>query len=192
MKTLYLVRSAQTNFNQTHKLQGWSDSPLTLKGMNQAKALGTYFKEKGITFDYAYCSTSERASETLELITDMPYTRYKELKARGLGKYEGEDEKYNPIPRVDYYGDYYDVESLTDFSRRSKDIIRRTIMPRNNHENVLIVTHKDVIINFFNEYRHRTEKELISEQFTPGSFIKFEVDDYIYYAKEIYYNSLNK
>ena len=192
MKTLYLVKAAETIFNKTHKLQGWCDSPLTQKGIDQAKTVGNYFKEKGIIFDHAYCSTSERACNTLELITDMPYTRYKELKSRGLGKYEGKSEKYNPIPRVDYSGDYYDVESLSDFSRRSEDIIRRTIMPRENHEKVLIVTHKDVIINFFNEYKHRTDLELINEQFTPGSFIKFEVDDYIYYARDIYYNNLDK
>lgn len=69
-KTLYLMRHGQTLFNQRKKIQGFCDAPLTDLGIKQAKIAGSYFKENNITFDQAYSSTSERASDTLELITD--------------------------------------------------------------------------------------------------------------------------
>lgn len=76
-KTLYLMRHGQTLFNVQHKIQGWCDAPLTELGINQAKIAGQYFKDHHITFDHAYSSTSERACDTLEYVTDfkMPYTR---------------------------------------------------------------------------------------------------------------------
>lgn len=74
-KTLYLMRHGQTLFNQRKKIQGFCDAPLTELGIKQAKIAASYFKENNITFDQAYSSTSERASDTLELITDKSYQR---------------------------------------------------------------------------------------------------------------------
>ena len=89
MKTLYLMRHGETLLNVQHKIQGWCDSPLTEKGIKQAQKARDYFSKKGITFDHAYCSTSERCSDTLELIVDMPYTRLKGLKENFYGELEG-------------------------------------------------------------------------------------------------------
>lgn len=76
------MRHGQTLFNLQHKIQGWCDAPLTQLGIEQAKIAGKYFKDNNITFDHAYSSTSERASDTLEIVTDgkMPYTRSKIIK----------------------------------------------------------------------------------------------------------------
>lgn len=73
--------------------------------MKQAKIAGEYFKNNHITFDHAYSSTSERACDTLEIVTDyqMPYTRVKGLKEWNFGVFEGKDECLNPpLP----YGDF--------------------------------------------------------------------------------------
>ena len=34
---VYLVRHGETMFNQLNKVQGWCDSPLTVKGINDLK-----------------------------------------------------------------------------------------------------------------------------------------------------------
>ena len=34
---VYLVRHGETMFNQLNKVQGWADSPLTVKGINDLK-----------------------------------------------------------------------------------------------------------------------------------------------------------
>ena len=87
-KTLYLMRHVETLFNVRKKIQGWCDAPLTELGIKQAKVAGKYFKDHNITFDHAYSSTSERACDTLELVTDMPYTRLKGLKEWNFGVFE--------------------------------------------------------------------------------------------------------
>jgi Fructose-2,6-bisphosphatase len=46
MKELYLMRHSQTLFNQLHRIQGASDSPLTQQGINDAKEVGAYFKQQ--------------------------------------------------------------------------------------------------------------------------------------------------
>lgn len=95
MKTLYLMRHGQTLFNVQQRIQGWCDSPLTELGIQQAKKAGQYFKEHQIHFDHAYSSTSERCCDTLELVTDMPYTRLKGLKENFYGELEAESERLN-------------------------------------------------------------------------------------------------
>ena len=82
MKTLYLMRHEQTLFNLQHKIQGWCDAPLTEIGIKQAEVAGKWFDDNHIQINDAYCSTSERASDTLEIVThhNVPYTRLKGLK----------------------------------------------------------------------------------------------------------------
>ena len=95
-KTIYLVRHGQTYFNYYHKVQGRCDSPLNEKGIRQVELARDYFKNNNIKFDKAYSSTQERASDTLEIITDheMPYVRLKDLREKCYGIFEGRDEVF--------------------------------------------------------------------------------------------------
>ena len=68
MKTLYLMRHGETQFNAQHRIQGWCDSPLTERGIEQARAMGAKLRDRGVRVDHAYCSTAERAADTLELV----------------------------------------------------------------------------------------------------------------------------
>ena len=97
------MRHGQTLFNKRRKVQGWCDAPLTSLGIEQAKTSGEYFKKSKIIFDKAYSSTSERACDTLELVTDIPYKRLKGLKEWNFGTFEGESEDLNPpLPYKDF------------------------------------------------------------------------------------------
>lgn len=66
--TLYMVRHGQTYFNIYNKLQGWSNSPLTDKGMQNAVDTGE--KLKNTKFAAAYCSDTTRAKETARVILE--------------------------------------------------------------------------------------------------------------------------
>lgn len=66
--TLYMVRHGQTYFNIYNKLQGWSNSPLTDKGMQNAVDTGE--KLKNTKFAAAYCSDTTRAEQTAQKILD--------------------------------------------------------------------------------------------------------------------------
>lgn len=99
MRKLYLVRHGQTLFNLKGRAQGFCDSPLTELGIEQAKITRSYFEENNIKLDEAYSSTSERACDTFELITDLPYKRVKGLKEWNFGMMEGEPKILQKVPR---------------------------------------------------------------------------------------------
>ncbi|MGX7197763.1 histidine phosphatase family protein [Enterococcus olivae] len=103
-KTLYLMRHRETLFNQLNKIQGACDSPLTETGLQQAQIAKEYFKNNEIVFDDAHCSTSERAADTLECVTDLPYTRLKGLKEWHFGLFEGEPCVLQPAAP---YGEFF-------------------------------------------------------------------------------------
>lgn len=107
---IYLMRHGQTLFNVQKRIQGWSDSPLTEERIKQAKQAGNYLKQLGLTFDSLYCSTAERASDTLELATGRTdYKRLKGLKEMNFGVYEGQQEYLHPPYKVrQETGNYYE------------------------------------------------------------------------------------
>lgn len=103
------MRHGQTLFNLEHKIQGWCESPLTELGINQAKIAGRYFTDNKIQLDHCYASTSERASDTLELVTGgkLPYTRLKGIKEWNFGRFKAIDNFLNPpLPYEDFFVKY--------------------------------------------------------------------------------------
>lgn len=64
--TVYMVRHGQTYFNIYNKLQGWSNSPLTQKGQQNAQDTGAKLAQT--PFAAAYCSDTTRAMETAATI----------------------------------------------------------------------------------------------------------------------------
>ena len=158
-KTLYLMRHGQTMFNVQKKIQGWCDSPLTELGIHQAQVAGEYFKKNHITFDHAYSSTSERCCDTLELITDMPYTRIKGIKEMFYGELEGESERLNcatPKECETYYLQFGGESSNTVRDRMLKTLT--DIMEKDDHESVLAVSHSGACFNFLRAIQDPTEE----------------------------------
>lgn len=85
MNEFYLMRHGQTRFNVQHRLQGVCDAPLTEVGIEQAKKAGQYLAKQEPIFDHVFTSTSERASDTLEIVTGRTdYERLKGLRDRIL------------------------------------------------------------------------------------------------------------
>ena len=142
MKRLYLVRHGETLFNTQGKIQGWSDSPLTERGIKQAQAVRDYFGSEGIRFDHAYSSTSERASDTLELITGMPYARLKGLKEVNYGFFEGEREMLKPKEPQEIVSFFvpFGGENTNDVAERVAKTLTE-VMEQEDHTNVLAVSH---------------------------------------------------
>lgn len=66
MKTLYIVRHGETDWNKMGKYQGITDVPLNENGLNQAKACGNALKD--VTFDRILSSDLSRALVTAETI----------------------------------------------------------------------------------------------------------------------------
>lgn len=192
-KILYLMRHGQTLFNVRRKVQGWCDSPLTELGINQAKIAGQYFKDNNITFDNAYSSTSERACDTLELVTDIPYIRVKGLKEWNFGKFEGESEDLNPkLP----YGDFFvqfGGEGEMELRERVSDTLFE-IMKKEDHQVVLGVSHGASCRSMMRKWAHTSEVDQ-KERLGNCCILKFEFENDEFKLVEIInhnFENLNK
>ncbi|MFD0616104.1 histidine phosphatase family protein [Paenibacillus sp. GCM10027629] len=153
--TFYLVRHGETVFNTQKRLQGYSDSPLTEEGIKVAENLGRGLKD--IPFNAAYSSTSERASDTANLILKgryIPITKDKRLKEINFGSWEGEytDDILKQHP--DFYDspDLYKTvggESYEELYKRTEAAMNR-IVEENKAKggNVLVVSHGLTILNY--------------------------------------------
>lgn len=174
-KTLYLMRHGQTLFNERKKIQGFCDAPLTELGIKQAKIAGSYFQENNIQFDKAYSSTSERASDTLELVTKMDYIRLKGLKEWNFGTFEGESEDLNPVLP---YGDFfaaYGGEREKDFQNRIVTTIE-SIMSQGEHEVIFAVSHGAACAQFARYWENTSKIGKISG-LKNGCILKFEYEN---------------
>lgn len=90
-KDLYLVRHGQTIFNLKRIIQGWSDSPLTQLGCDQAARAGMFLRARGIEPDHAYTSTLHRTEQTIaNLWPGLAYERLDGLREWFFGDFEAE------------------------------------------------------------------------------------------------------
>jgi len=185
MKTLYLMRHGETLFNVQHKIQGWCDSPLTANGKKQALIAKEYFKDNNINFDHAYTSTSERCSDTLELITDLSYTRLKGLKENYYGELEGESERLNqhltPKDCETFYLQYGGESSNTTRDRMVKTLT--DIMEKEDHTNVLAVSHGGACFNFLRAIQDPMEE--LKKGFGNCCIFIYEYDNKTFTLKKV-------
>lgn len=184
-KILYLMRHGQTLFNVQHKIQGWCDAPLTELGMKQAQMAGEYFKKNHITFDHAYSSTSERACDTLEIVTDfqMPYTRVKGLKEWNFGVFEGKDECLNPpLPYGDFFKNFGGDSEIELRERMTKTLTE--IMNKEDHHIVLAVSHGAACAQFYRAWEEYAKVKK-TERFYNCCILKYEYENGIFTLVEI-------
>lgn len=105
-------------------------------------------------FTSCYSSTSERACDTLELVTGgkLPYTRLKGIKEWNFGRFEAMDDFLNPpVP----YGDFfvkYGGESEKGVSERITKTLS-DVMEQEDHHSVLAVSHGGALACFL-RYNH--------------------------------------
>lgn len=93
---VYLVRHGETMFNQLNKVQGWCDSPLTVKGINDLKVTANALSQ--VHFDNMYSSDLKRAIDTVHLmknanlVSDIGKIRkLPEFREVFFGTFEGDD-----------------------------------------------------------------------------------------------------
>lgn len=67
MKRLVLLRHGESTWNKENRFTGWTDVPLSVKGVEEAREAGRVLRREGYMFDVAYTSVLERATQTLAL-----------------------------------------------------------------------------------------------------------------------------
>lgn len=189
-KTFYITRHGQTLFNAQSKIQGACDSPLTDLGIKQAEIAGKHIKDLGIHFDEAYCSTSERAIDTLKIMTTIPFTARKDLKEWNFGRLEGEGEHLNPpLP----YGDFFvqfGGESEVNFRNRIGNAIME-IAKDAQGDDILVVIHGAAIASFYRiwEQYNKVNREARIQN---CSIFKYEYEDGQFTLVEIVEHDFSK
>jgi 2,3-bisphosphoglycerate-dependent phosphoglycerate mutase len=70
MKTLLLLRHAQSVWNLENRFTGWTDVPLSPLGIEEARHAGALLQAEGLHFDVAYTSVLQRAIKTLWIVLE--------------------------------------------------------------------------------------------------------------------------
>ena len=65
---IYILRHGTTEWNEEHRIQGSTDTPLDSLGVEMARLTGERFRELGLRFDRVYSSPLSRAYETTKLV----------------------------------------------------------------------------------------------------------------------------
>jgi len=97
--TLVLLRHGESVWNKANLFTGWTDVPLSEKGVEEARAAGRLLGEEGYTFDAVHTSLQERAIQTANLALEemelswLPVTRHWRLNERHYGALQGLNKK---------------------------------------------------------------------------------------------------
>ena len=68
MITLVLLRHGESTWNKENRFTGWTDVPLTEKGIEEAKESGQILKKEDYTFDVVFTNVLKRATKTTEIV----------------------------------------------------------------------------------------------------------------------------
>ncbi len=187
---LYLVRHGQTTYNVRNITQGWCDSELTDKGIEQSEETGK--KLKHILFSGAYSGDLPRQIKTAEYILAKNHNTcpklelLSELREAHYGSFEGiADEKMlTPIFQRFHipYGDFGALvhtighAGITDFvaaidpeqrAENSKTVIKRgldalqMIAERHQNKDQILVLSSGGILGLLLEFLSTKEDEIV-------------------------------
>ncbi|WP_462410295.1 histidine phosphatase family protein [Neobacillus sp. Marseille-QA0830] len=160
MLTIYITRHGETQWNKEGRLQGWGDSELTEKGLENAIRLGERLSATPI--DVIYTSPSGRAVQTSKLVRgdrDIPIAYEHDFKEINLGDWEGKqqdeivqdhEQEYTHFWNAPHLYDHrpHNGEGLADFKQRVELALKKLTV---DHEDgsILIVAHAGVIKALF-------------------------------------------
>ena len=119
MYEIVLIRHGESAWNRENRFTGWTDVPLSEKGVQEARAAGQLLKEEGCTFDLAFTSVLKRAVKTLWLVLEemdlmwIPIRNSWKLNERHYGALQG----LNKADTAAKYGD-----AQVKIWRRSYDV----------------------------------------------------------------------
>lgn len=95
MYRVVLLRHGESAWNKENRFTGWTDVPLSDKGISEARSAGALLKKEGFSFDMAFTSVLKRAIKTLWLALEemdemwLPTTKSWRLNERHYGALQG-------------------------------------------------------------------------------------------------------
>jgi len=95
MYKVVFVRHGESTWNQENRFTGWTDVPLSDKGIKEATEAGKKLKNAGYKFDICFTSVLKRAITTFNLIAEeidhhfIPIFKSWRLNERHYGALQG-------------------------------------------------------------------------------------------------------
>lgn len=159
---LYLMRHGQTDWNAEGRVQGWNDTPVNKKGIEQAHFAGEALVNEEI--ETVYSSDLKRAKKTAEIVSaalDLPLHYTKRLREMDFGKATGVKKTdlaakfpyiyaaFNDLNNLERYDIRYpEGESIGEVQQRFMKFVTKLLEDR--RQKVLIVTH-GMLVRIFAE-----------------------------------------
>ena len=147
MARFYFTRHGESEANVNKVFAGWTDSPLTKKGRDDARVEAERLRSEGYVFDLILSSPLVRAYDTAKVIAETlgypvnKIVKLEELKERNAGAYEGNPSgSLDGIKGDDPIGEK-GGESRPQFEARVIDAFGRIRNVSIGHKKVLIVAH---------------------------------------------------
>ena len=162
---LYVVRHGETLENANNCLVGRLNSSLTEEGINQAKKVSEYFKDKNI--DLIVSSPLDRCKQTSEIISNenIPIIYSDSLLGRDHGEFTGKpkesinfDEYWNYNKNIKYEK----AESVKDLYNRVAKLVEE-IKEKYYDKNIIIVTHSGIMRVLYYYFKGIPDNGILSE-----------------------------
>ena len=188
--TIYYVRHGQTVFNLRRRLQGKCDSPLTERGIADARRAELALRK--IPFDRAYCSSSERCVDTAGIVLErhnvkaVPTKLLKEVDFGELDGYLIDEirEEFERRKKEESFGEI-GGESLAMIGERIRKVFGMIGEAARDNEKVLVVSHGSFGMHTLQELfdldveefrRIRSERDPGQYMFPNCGIMKFRYD----------------
>lgn len=199
LATIYIVRHGETEWNAIGRIQGQKDSPLTDKGLKQAKEAAE--KLKHIQFDAIFSSDllrTRRTAEIIKLDRKLEIVTKKALQERTFGHFDGRMaeeykketqhlfEEYQKLSEQEQWKFKFaqEYESDEEVILRFITFLREAAVAYPN-KIILIVTHGGIIRTFLAHTGFAKMSELQAGSFKNAGYIKIQSDGVDFFLKEI-------
>lgn len=195
----YLIRHGQTEWNTKKIMQGHLDSPLTEKGVEQAKT--TAEKLNNVKFDHAFSSDLLRAKRTADIIMtdhDLVIKTNHLLREVHLGPFQGKKIDYfqeklkNALKHRESLSNeqamrckvHPELESTEEIATRAIVFLREAALAYLG-KNILVVSHAGTIRAVLIKLGFATNKELPHGAIGNASHIIIDSDGVDFFVREV-------
>lgn len=209
---IYFIRHGETYFNHLGKMQGWSDTPLTKAGHEEAYRMGRTLGNLGTIAETIYCSDMNRSVQTVTELNNgfkaaggKPFkmVTMPELREQFYGSFEGQSKKetYAKISGKSVEGTLTEMNANemqdkiakldpTHLAETSKEFWSRfgsgiEKILKSETKPVVVVTHSAILTALVNIYA-----PMLLDQIEPNnlSLTKVHFDSDEFKPKIVYYN----
>lgn len=195
---MYLIRHGETEWNVEGRMQGHADSPLTQKGLEQARRRAESLKH--IKFATFYSSDLLRAKRTAEIIAldhQLAVTTTELLRERHFGPHEGRlvseyDAELRELldkrleltdTELDTYELYEGYETDEKVAARFITLLRELAIAYSG-KTIALVTHGGALRVLLRKFGYATQAQLRQGSIKNTAYIKLESDGTDFFVKE--------